>query len=89
VRIRPVLQANNGDTCRAAALDHQGIVLQPDFLVGADLQRGALVELMPEYRSMRIGINAVYPTRRHLPLKVRRMVEFLVESFAQPSWARG
>lgn len=89
VRIRPVLQANNGDTCRAAALDHQGIILQPDFLVGEDLQRGALVELMPQYRSMRIGINAVYPTRKHLPLKVRRMVEFLVESFAQPSWARG
>jgi DNA-binding transcriptional LysR family regulator len=89
VRIHPVLQANNGDTCRAAALDHQGIILQPDFLVGGDLQRGALVELMPEYRSMRIGINAVYPTRKHLPLKVRRMVEFLVESFAHPSWARG
>jgi DNA-binding transcriptional LysR family regulator len=89
VRIRPVLQANNGDTCRAAALDHQGVILQPDFLVGADLRSGALVELMPQYRSLRIGINAVYPSRKHLPLKVRRMVEFLVESFATPPWALG
>jgi len=86
VRIRPVLHANNGDTCRAAALDHQGVILQPDFIVGDDLRSGALVELMPEYRSIELGIHVVYPTRKQLPLRVRRMVDFLVEAFAHPSW---
>jgi DNA-binding transcriptional LysR family regulator len=87
VRTQPRIHANNGDTCRAAALDHQGIILQPDFLVGDDLRQGTLVELLPDYASLTIGIHAVYPSRKYLPIKTRRMVDFLVTAFATPSWA--
>lgn len=87
VRIKAGMHTNNGDTCRFAALDHQGIIFQPDFLVGNDLGSGALVELMPEYRAASIGVHAVYPSRKHLPLKVRRLIDFLVEAFQDPSWA--
>jgi DNA-binding transcriptional LysR family regulator len=86
VRTRARIHANNGDTCRAAALDHQGIILQPDFLVADDLRRGDLVELFPGYRAMTLGIHAVYPSRKHLPIKTRRLVDFLVEAFAVPAW---
>lgn len=86
VRLNPRIHTNSGDTCRAAALDHQCVVLQPDFLIGEDLRRGTLVELMPEYRALEIGIYAVYPSRKLLPTKVRRMVDFLVEAFREPSW---
>lgn len=88
VRINARIHANNGDTCRRAALDHQGIVLQPDFLVGYDLNRGSLIELMPSYRAIDFGIYAVYPSRKYLPLKLRRLVDFLAESFREPSWAQ-
>jgi DNA-binding transcriptional LysR family regulator len=83
VRVRACMHTNNGDTCRLAALDHQGIVLQPDFLVSADIRRGALVELMPEYRAMEMGVYAVYPTRKYLPLKIRRLVDFLAQSLRE------
>jgi DNA-binding transcriptional LysR family regulator len=86
VRVHPRLRSNSGDTCRAAALEHQGIILQPDFLVGEDLKRGALVELMPAYRSIELGIHAVYPSRKYLPMKTRRLVDFLVGSFREPGW---
>jgi DNA-binding transcriptional LysR family regulator len=87
VRTQPRIHANNGDTCRAAALDHQGIILQPDFLVGDDLRQGTLVELLPDYASLTIGIHAVYPSRKYLPIKTRRMVDYLAAAFATPSWA--
>jgi len=87
VRTQPRIHANNGDTCRAAALDHQGIILQPDFLVGDDLRQGTLVELLPDYASLTIGIHAVYPSRKYLPIKTRRMVDFLAAAFATPSWS--
>jgi DNA-binding transcriptional LysR family regulator len=87
VRVHPRLHTNSGDTCRIAALHGQGVVLQPDFLVGEDLRRGDLVELMPEYRSIELGVHAVYASRKHLPMKTRRLVDFLVQKFAQPSWA--
>jgi DNA-binding transcriptional LysR family regulator len=86
VRTRPRIHANNGDTCRAAALAHQGIVMQPDFLVHEDLRSGTLIELMPQFKAVELGIFAVYPTRKQLPLKVRRLVDFLVEALQIPPW---
>jgi DNA-binding transcriptional LysR family regulator len=88
VKTQPCIHTNSGDTCRAAALAHQGIILQPSFLVGSDLKIGALVELMPEYRSIELGIYAVYPTRKHLPPKVRALIDFLTENFSHnhESW---
>lgn len=86
VGVNARIHTNNGDTCRTAALDHRGIILQPDFLVAEDLRRGALVELMPAYRAFEFGIYAVYPSRKHLPMKTRRMIDFLVDAFASPSW---
>ncbi|WP_394788092.1 LysR substrate-binding domain-containing protein [Rhodoferax sp.] len=86
VKTNPRMHTNSGDTCRAAALAHQGIVLQPTFLVGADLAAGTLVELMPQYRSIEIGIYAVYPTRKHVSPKVRALVEFLAGQFGSAGW---
>lgn len=86
VRTNSRIHTNNGDTCRRAALAHQGIILQPDFMIGDDLRRADLLELMPEYVSVELGIYAVYPTRKHLPLKLRRLIDFLVEQFRTPAW---
>lgn len=87
VKTRPIMNTNSGDTCRAAALAHQGIVLQPSFLVGRDVAEGTLVELMPAYQSLEMGIYAVYPTRKHVSAKVRALIEFLQAHFrTQASW---
>lgn len=83
VKTRPIMLTNSGDTCRAAALAHQGIVLQPSFLVGPDLAAGTLVELMPAYRALELGIYAVYPTRQYVSAKVRALVVFLQTHFSR------
>jgi len=85
-RVVPRMRTNSGDTCCAAAVQHQGIVLQPSFLVGAHLASGALVEVLPRYRSIELGIYAVYPTRKHLTPKVRALIDFLVEAFRMRAW---
>jgi len=90
VKVRPVMTANNGDTCRAAALAGLGVIWQPTFLIGDDLRAGRLIPLLPGYRMTDIDILAVYPSRRHLSAKVRVMVDFLAEAFrGQPAWDRG
>ena len=86
VKVQPRMRANNGDTCRAAALAGLGIILHPRFLGGADLAEGALVEVMPGWRSIALGIHAVYPSRKFLAPKVRALVDFLVEAFAEQAW---
>jgi DNA-binding transcriptional LysR family regulator len=86
VKVTPRLRTNSGDTCRVAALRHQGIVLQPSFLVGPDLLAGTLVEVMPAWRSIELGVYAVYPSRKFVSPKVRLMIEFLVNAFRIRAW---
>jgi DNA-binding transcriptional LysR family regulator len=86
VTVKPVMRTNSGDTCVAAARKGKGVVLQPSFMVNADLQSGALVELMPSYRSIEFGIFAVYPTRQYVSPKVRVLIDFLAKEFKSVSW---
>lgn len=86
VKTHPRLHANSGDTCRAAALEHQGIILQPDFLIRDDLRAGTLKEIMPTYSTGELGIYAMYASRRQLPLKLRHLIDFLVDAFRKPVW---
>ena len=83
VKTKPWLHTNSGDTCRTLALEHGGVILQPTFLVKDDLVAGRLVELMPEFRSIEIGIYAVYPTRKHVSAKVRALIDFLGGHFSR------
>lgn len=86
VKVQPRMRTNSGDTCRVAALQGRGIVLQPGFLVGEDLSQGTLVEVLPQYRGAELGIHAVYPSRRHVAPKVRLLLDHLVAALRQPPW---
>lgn len=86
VPTQPRLRTNSGDTCLAAALAGQGLILQPTFIVGPALEDGRLREVLPRFRAPTLDIQAVYPSRQHLSVKVRRMVEFLAVAFRKPTW---
>lgn len=88
VTVRPSLRTNSGDTCVEAAVRHGGVILQPDFLVREHLRAGALVELLPEYRGPSFGVFAVYPSRAHLPGKVKALVDFLGTELGNAAPAR-
>jgi DNA-binding transcriptional LysR family regulator len=86
VKVSPSLRSNSGDTCREAAVRDRGVILQPTFLVGPDLESGKLVELMPTYRSSELGVYAVYPSRKFVSPKVRLLIDFLVTAFRDQRW---
>ena len=89
VRIAGRLNANNGDVLRLAALRGEGIVIQPTFLIGDDLASGELVSILPGFVPDELVIQAVYPHSRHLSVKVRSFIDFLVARFGQdPEWDR-
>lgn len=76
------LTANNGDVLCQAAILGQGIVHQPDFIVRNALASGQLVRILTEYSSPMISAYAMYPTRHFLPMKIRRLIEFLQQRLA-------
>ena len=88
VPVHGILQANDGQVLRAAALHHHGILIQPMYIIHDDVLAGRLLPLLQDWELAPLTINIAYPTRRHLPAKVRCFVDFLVEKFAQLDFER-
>lgn len=89
VRVHPEVYATNGDVLRELAVAGEGIVLQPTFVVGADLASGALVPLLTDWKTFELGLYAVYLSRQNLSRKVRVFIDFLAESIGpRPYWER-
>ncbi|MCP2091667.1 UNVERIFIED_ORG: DNA-binding transcriptional LysR family regulator [Paraburkholderia sediminicola] len=87
VRMRPTkaIVANNTEMLRQFALLGMGFAILPSYLIGNDLARGRLVRLLRGYRLPQIEVQMAYPSRHHLPAKVRTFVDHLVEHFDQTS----
>lgn len=77
VTVKGNLASNNGDMLCQAAILHQGIVLEPEFIVRDALRAGQLVRVLPDYSPEPVNVYAMYPTRHFLPMKIKRLVEFL------------
>ena len=85
--IRCVMWSNNGEALKAAAIESQGIVLLPTFIVGDSLQEGELRTVLHDYQPRRTSLCALYPRHRHLSTKVQLFVELLAERFGgRPYW---
>lgn len=83
------LLANNMQILLNAALAGVGVAYGPTFVFGEYLERGELVALLPDYRTLELAIHAVYPSSRHVTLKARRFIECLIDAFGvDPPWDR-
>ncbi len=87
IEVKGRIRANNGDILRLAALKSHGLVNLPTFIIGGDLQAGALISVLTDYTPQVAGLFAVHPHSRHLSPKVRAFVDFLAERFGpRPYW---
>lgn len=86
IRVSGTLASNNGEVVRNWALEGHGIMLRSEWDLGDHLRRGKLVQVLPEWHSPDADIHAVFPQRLHLSAKVRVLIDFLVDTFAEPPW---
>ncbi|MCK9919214.1 LysR family transcriptional regulator [Microbacteriaceae bacterium K1510] len=77
------LCANNAEVLRDAAVKGRGVALLPAFLAEQQLKSGALHTILPDYEAPTIALYAIYPPTRHLAIKVRLFIDFLVERFGK------
>jgi len=82
------LRANSELALRQSAIAGLGIARMPSFLIADDLAAGRLKCLFAEWTPRADGIFALYPSRRHLPAKVKAAIEYFGEAFAEPLWDR-
>lgn len=83
VRVQGNRRADDGALVREWAVQGLGIAQKARLDVLADLRAGRLVELMPQWQGQRYPLHAIVPTQRHLPLRVRRLLDELVLQFAR------
>jgi DNA-binding transcriptional LysR family regulator len=86
IHIPWTLCSNNGEVLRDAVVKGRGIALLPTFIVGADLQEGSLRSILTDYTAPEISVYAIYPQTRHLSVKVRMFIDFLIERFGSPQY---
>jgi DNA-binding transcriptional LysR family regulator len=84
------LRVNNGDLILEALLAGLGIAVMPTFICHRELGNGSLQQVLDEYScGESASAYALYPSRRHLPLRVRVFIDFLADRLGDnPPWER-
>ncbi|WP_117194682.1 LysR family transcriptional regulator [Rhizobium terrae] len=84
------LNTNSSEVIREAVIAGLGIALRSTWDIGTELKEGRLVRVLPQYEGSRnVAVSAVYPSREHLPSKVRVFIEYLADLYGPvPYWER-
>jgi DNA-binding transcriptional LysR family regulator len=84
------LRFSSADACLAAAESGLGVARIPSFMAGPLFRAGRLMPLLQQFEDRPLGIHVIYPSGRHLALKVRVLVDFLADRFhGDPEWDQG
>ncbi|NML17570.1 LysR family transcriptional regulator [Azohydromonas caseinilytica] len=83
VEVRHWLRINNDPLMKRLALEGQGFARLPAFLVLNEVDRGELVQVLPEWELAPTPLYLVYPDQRPLPRKVRATVDFVADWFTR------
>ena len=88
ITVKGVLDANDGQILRVAALDGLGILVQPSYIVFDDIAAGRLVPVLDDWDLPRLTVNLAYPSRKHLSAKVRTFIDFMAAHFVKMDYER-
>ncbi|WP_139853523.1 LysR family transcriptional regulator [Acinetobacter pullicarnis] len=75
------------EALRDTALAHFGIAQIGAFLISEELAAGRLIPILQDIAPLIQPIYAVYPSKRHLSLKVKSLLQFIEQRWqGQPIW---
>lgn len=86
IKVGGALECNDGAVLHEWALHARGLAWRSMWEVGEDLRAGRLIQVLEDCAAPPIGIYAVFPQRRHLPLRVRLFIDLLKHSYGNPSY---
>ena len=80
------LDCSDGQVLHAWCLAGYGIAWRSTWEVEAEIAAGTLVAVLDEFAAPPNGIYAVFPQRKHLPLRVRLWIDYLKHHYGQPGY---
>lgn len=83
VTVSPEMTCNDGQVLLKAAREGMGILVQPAYIIKADLDAGRLVPVLKDWKLQPLIMNVAFPTRTHLPARTRLFIDALVRYFRE------
>lgn len=77
VQARQRMVVNTTESYTAACLAGLGLIQVPRYSVEDHLAAGTLVEVMPLFQDRPMPVHVIYPHRRHRPVRVQVVVDWL------------
>ncbi len=74
------VRLGDGEALVRAAADGAGIIQVPGYMAQDAVREGGLVEVLQRHRPAPLPISLVYPSRRHVPPRVRALGDALAEA---------
>ncbi|HEY0201693.1 MAG TPA: LysR family transcriptional regulator [Burkholderiaceae bacterium] len=82
------LDCSDGQVLHDWCLAGHGIAWRSTWEVESEIATGVLVPLLEEFAAPPNGIYALFPQRKHMPLRVRLWIDFLKHHYGQPEYWR-
>ncbi|WP_426112915.1 LysR substrate-binding domain-containing protein [Pseudomonas sp. DSP3-2-2] len=83
VQGRYVLAVDDGNAYLAAGLAGLGVLWLPDYMAQASVARGDLVPLFADWRLDSMPMYVAFPPNRHISVKLRVFIDWVVELMEQ------
>ena len=82
VEVSGRFRADNSEAVREGVVGGLGIAVIPAFAFRDEIESGTVRVVLKAFEPRRLPMQAVYPSRRLVPLKVRALVKHLEDEFA-------
>ena len=89
LRPRGRVDCSDGQVLHDWCVQGMGIAWRSTWEVEREVADGTLVALLEDFAAPPNGIYAVFPQRKHLPLRVRRWIDFIKHSYGDPAYWQG
>lgn len=88
IHLRPSgpMDCSDGQVLHQWCLAGLGLAWRSTWEVEAEVRRGDLVPVLEEFAAPPNGIYAVFPQRKHLPLRLRLWIDFLKHRYSQAAY---
>ena len=83
------LDCSDGQVLHDWCLQGRGIAWRSTWEVERAVAAGHLVTVLDDYAAPANGIYAVFPQRKHLPLRVRLWIDFIKHTYGDPTYWAG
>lgn len=83
INITGQLICKNGHALLQGALAGSGIIRVPKMYCEAEIEKGTLIELLPEWHIPVVAFSAIYHSDKYRPKRLREFIDFIKNRFEQ------